>query len=116
MLRIQQALALADHMESEAGIANVAKALGMKPENLMFLKSAWRKSGLKDAVLTTGDYAAAAHGRGIAMDALKRASDKGLLFYRIGEMFNRRVSFVTAFREWQMAFLSFSTIRGFSRS
>ena len=103
VLRIQQALALADNMESSAGIARVAKGLGMNPDELLGLKSAWRKSGLKDAVLTTADYAAAASGRGIARDALKRASDKGLLFYRIGEMFNRRVSFVTALREWQKA-------------
>ena len=103
VIRIQQALALADHMESAEGVANVAKGLGMKAEELAVLKAAWRKSGLRDSILTTADYAASARGRGIAMDAIKRASDKGLLFYRIGELFNRRVSFVTAFREWQKA-------------
>ena len=103
VLRYQQALALADHMESAEGIANVAKALRIDPEELQAIRAAWRKSGLKDAVLTTSDYAAAARGRGIARDALKRASDRGLLFYRIGELFNRRVSFVTALREWKAA-------------
>lgn len=103
VLRLQQALSAVDHMDSVKGIALVAKGFGMSPEELTVLKAAWRKSGLRDAILTTSDYAAAAHGRGVAMDAIKRASDKGLFFYRIGELFNRRVSFITAYREWKKA-------------
>lgn len=80
-------------------IAHVAKFTGMDKGYLEKLYSAWKRSGLEDSVLTNADYAASAAGRGITMDALSRAADQGLFFYRGGELLNRRFSFSTAFRE-----------------
>lgn len=84
-------------------IAQAAKASGMKESEAAGLYRAWRRSGLEDSVLTTADHAAAARGRGVAMDAVSRTAEKGLFFYRSGELFNRRMAFSTAYNEWKKA-------------
>jgi hypothetical protein len=100
-IRLTQALAAVDHLENTKAIAHTAKAFGMKADELMEMKRLWSQTGLKESILTTADHAAAAVGHGIAMDALARTSNKGLMFYRAGELFNRRLSFTTALRKWQ---------------
>jgi hypothetical protein len=99
----QTALAASGYSQNAETVAHVAKAFGMKADDLQEMQKAWRKSGLEDSILMTADHAAAAEGRGVASDAISRAADKGLMFYRTGELFNRRVSFVTSYREWQAA-------------
>ena len=95
----QTALQMLQHVEqTPKNIAHVAKALKIDVDELTDLNKAWRSSGLQDAVLTTADHAAASRGHGISMSALKDAADKGLMFYRPGELLNRRVSFVTSYR------------------
>jgi hypothetical protein len=101
VIRGTTALAAVDHLENPRAIVHTAKAFGMAEDELVAMKALWEKTGLKDSILTTADHAAAAVGHGIGMDALARASNKGLVFYRAGELFNRRVSFVTALRRWQ---------------
>ena len=100
VIRGTTALAAVDHVPAGA-IAHTAKAFGMKADELAEIKAVWDKTGLKDSILTTADHAAAAVGHGIGMDALARTSNKGLLFYRAGELFNRRLSFMTAYRRWK---------------
>lgn len=80
-----------------------AKAAGVSEDELRTVYELWDRSGLADSILQTADHAAAIRGHGIAMDALKRASDRGLFFYRGGELLNRRMSFSTALDEWQTA-------------
>lgn len=100
VIRDQTALQMLQHMEGTAKqIAHVAKATGMDRAYLENMYNAWKRSGLQDSVLTNADHAAAAVGHGITMDALSRAADQGLFFYRGGELLNRRFSFSTAFRE-----------------
>ena len=103
VMRNQTALAAAMHMDDPKAIRHVAKSFGMDADELIDIKRAWDKTGLQDSILQTADHAAAMRGRGVGMDALSRASDKGLLFYRMGEMFNRRTSFVTAYSNWKKA-------------
>lgn len=78
-----------------------AKAAGVSMDELEELHSLWKKTGLEDSVLQTADHAAAMKGHGIAMDALKRAADRGLLFYRNGELLSRRMAFTTAVSEFK---------------
>lgn len=100
-IRVQHALAAVDHIENPKAIELAAKAFGMKTDELKEVKALWERTGLKDSILTTADHAAAARGHGVAMDALSRLSNKGLLFYRMGELFNRRLSFATALTRWK---------------
>jgi hypothetical protein len=100
VIRDQTALQMLQHMRgTPKQIAHVAKATGMDKNYLEKMYAAWKRSGLQDSVLTNADHAAAASGHGIAMDALSRAADQGLFFYKGGELLNRRFSFATSFRE-----------------
>lgn len=80
-----------------------AKAAGVDHKDLLDIHEAWAKTGLADGILQTADHAAAIRGHGYAMDALKRASDKGLIFYRAGEFLTRRTAFSKAFLDWKKA-------------
>lgn len=101
VIRDQFALQALQH--APQSLPHIAKALRLTEDELVELKRAWDRSGLFDGVLTTADHASAARGHGIAMDALKRTADKGLMMYRPGELFNRRVAFTTAYQEWKAA-------------
>lgn len=80
-----------------------AKAAGVDAEDLIKMHELWKKTGLEDSILQTADHAAAIRGHGIAMDALSKAADKGLFFYRQGEFLNRRMAFTTALDEFRTA-------------
>lgn len=88
-------------LKTDEQIKKGAKAFGMNTDRTIELVRAWERSGLEDSVLATADHSAALRGRGVALDAISRAADKGLMFYREGELFNRRFSFSTAFDEWK---------------
>lgn len=88
---------------SKGRISLAAKAAGMSAEELQTMHDLWKKTGFEDSILQTADHAAAIRGHGIAMDALSRAADKNLFFYRHGELLNRRMSFTTALDEWRTA-------------
>lgn len=103
VLRLQTALSSIDWLEGEKNIAHAARAFRMSAEDLTELKNAWVKSGLRDSILSTADHAASLRGRGVGLDALSRLSNKALFFYRKGELFNRRVSFITAYQDWKYA-------------
>ena len=104
VLRNQFALQALQHVNpSQANIKHVAKALGMNEKELATMQEAWIRTGLKDAILTTADHAAAEQGFGVTLGAFRRSADAGLFFYRAGELFNRRLSFTTAYDEWRRA-------------
>jgi len=75
---------------------NAAKVAGMDAKEFEELHKLWIRTGFEDSILQTADHAAAIRGHGIAMDAVSKAADKGLLFYRHGELLNRRMSFTSA--------------------
>ena len=99
----QLALQAASHVESAGALAKIAKAAGLKTDELIEMKTLWKKSGQEDSVISSADHKAALSGSGIGVDALKRSANAGLLFYRPGELINRRTAFVTAFREYKLA-------------
>lgn len=81
-------------------IAKVAKALGMDASELQAMNKLFSESGLSDSILATADHSAAAQGYGFGMSAVKDTLDKGLFFYREGELFNKTYSFSTAVHRW----------------
>ena len=56
----------------------------------------WRKSGLQESIKATADYAASSQNFGFGLNAIKSVADKGLVFYREGEMFTRGIAFSIA--------------------
>ena len=102
---LQRTLALTaiDFSENSALMAKAAKSVGLKTDELVELKDLWNKTGYRDSILNTADAAAAQKNQGMAADALGKVADKGLFFYRNGELFNRRFSFTTALTEWKRA-------------
>ena len=68
---------------------------------MLELHKVWRKSGLGDSLLTTGDFKNAGNAMGQGYGALAEfANNKGLWFYRQGELFNRRFSLTAAFDDY----------------
>jgi len=103
-IKNQTLLGMASRSEgSKEALANIAKAGGIKTTELQEMLTLWKKTGLEDSILTTADHSASVSGHGIGSDALRRAADAGLFFYRGGELFNRRTSFLVALREFQSA-------------
>ena len=102
VIRDQSALAAVRYVRPEH-IGHTAKAFGMSTDELVDLQRIWKKSGLEESILINADHAAAANGRGIGVDALSRAANQGLFFYRRGELFNRRTALTTAVREFKDA-------------
>jgi len=84
-----------------ARYARTAKATLMDKNELEALHNLWLKTGYEDSVLQTADHAAASKGYGMNMAILKKVADTGLLFYRQGELFNRRMAFSTAVARWK---------------
>jgi hypothetical protein len=93
-------------MQHEKGVLNsslrgkIAKIGGFKDEaELLEAKRLWDKSGMYQSVLSSADVEAAARGFPTTGGALKSFADSGLMFFRTGELFNRRTSFLTALDE-----------------
>lgn len=57
----------------------------------------WGRSGLREGVMTNGDFELMEQGFGsITYAASKMANGPGMFFYRMGELFNRRLSYATS--------------------
>ncbi len=64
--------------------------------------NAWRKSGLLESVRTNADIGyMSTTGVGVTQDVLRKAGNVSLMFYRTGELANRRVSFISAYTRWK---------------
>lgn len=97
VFRMQNALATASHFGTDSAVTKtVAKAALVDPTELEQLIKLWNKTGLESSVNNTADYVAASRGLGVGREALRKGFDKGLFFYRMGELFNRRYSFIMA--------------------
>jgi hypothetical protein len=81
-------------------IRSVGKAMGLKGEEFAKMHELFLKAGLRDSIRATADHSAAAQSYGIGLKAIKDAADRGLLFYRRGELFNRAYSFSAATEKW----------------
>ena len=79
---------------------SIAKLSGFKSvDELKTMKKVWDKSGLYQSVLSSSDVEAAARGFPMTAGGVKRFFDSGLMFFRTGELFNRRMGFLTAVDE-----------------
>lgn len=85
----------------EKSAKNLAKAAGVTEDELLKMHELWKKTGYRDSVLQTADHAAASKGYGMTSALFRRAADTGLIFYRNGELVNRRMSFLTAVERWK---------------
>lgn len=65
------------------------------------IRQAWTKTGLSQGVRQNADLAAVDSYGAVSLGALKRLGDASLLFYRPGELFNRRFSFVASYLDWK---------------
>lgn len=99
-----KALDLIDDMDTLRGAAKLLVKAGVteaEADELIALTDAFRRSGLREGVTTNADFSAMEAGFGqVARSLSETLADKGLWFYRQGELFNRRFSFTTAFREF----------------
>lgn len=60
---------------------------------------AWEKSGLRESVYANADLVASENYGVITSNVLKKLSDTSMLFYRNGELMNRRAAFITSYLE-----------------
>jgi len=81
-------------------LRRTAKAAGVDADEFEELVEQFHKTGLMDSVKSTADYNAASQSYWIGADALSRAADKGLVFFREGERFTRGYAFLTARSSW----------------
>lgn len=102
-LKNQFALGFANTSDRPAYRAHIAKSSGLDVKDLDEMVELWRKTGYEDSILTTADHAASISNHGIGAEALRQAADAGLLFYRQGELFNRRTAFQVALQEFKSA-------------
>jgi hypothetical protein len=80
-------------------IDKVARAFGMNGKDLRRVKAEWDKTGLFDSVLSSADIEAAMRGHPVTMTGFRKLIKTGTLPFRMGELFMRRVSFLTALDE-----------------
>ena len=97
--------AMLDNVKNESALAKLlSKLTGMDDavarETEMYL--AWKRSGLLESVRGNADMNyMSATGLGMTDDILRNGGNASLLFYRAGELANRRISFISAFTNWQ---------------
>lgn len=98
-----QGLTFAQHIDilnkNPKASAAMAK-LGYKNlDELKATKALWDKTGLYDSAQSSADIEAAMRGYPTTSNAFRKALDSGLFFFRTGELFNRRIAFLTALDE-----------------
>lgn len=103
LVRQQGALTLQQHVnfnDSPEILRKLAKGFGYDSvEEMQATVEMWKKSGFYDSVLSSADVEAAARGMPTTKQGVKKFFDSGLMFFRAGELFNRRLAFLTAMDE-----------------
>lgn len=98
--RMRKALAIRAAMfgQSEDGIRKVATAAMIDEDDFLRMTEAYRRTGLHEATLSTGDYAAL-QGLPDGYESLRYLANKGLIFFREGERFARNYAWIQAYEE-----------------
>lgn len=65
------------------------------------VEQAWSRSGLRESVRQNADITAIDSYGAMSLGVLRGLGDANLLFYRNGELLNRRVSFVASYLDWK---------------
>lgn len=81
----------------------LAKVNKGSPDELWEDYQLWQKTGLQESIKATADHAAAAQNFGFGSSAVRKSADKGLVFYREGELFTRGIAFSIAKANWRKA-------------
>ncbi len=99
------ALHTLDLIPNEATQLATLKKLSKMPdlEDIEEIHSLWKKSGYKESIFATGDLAAVSQGMPMGMQQFKTVLDNGLVFYKEGELYNRRYAFTSAYKNWKKA-------------
>lgn len=92
------ALRAAMFASSDEVIRMTAKAALMDEESFLTMVKAYRKTGLHESTLSTGDYAAL-QGMPQGLDSLRWVADKGLIFFKEGERWARNYAWIQAYDE-----------------
>lgn len=74
----------------------IGKRVGVDPDEMEDIHKNFINLGLRDSVRSNADIEVSYHGFGHPMAGFKKAADKGLMFYRQGELAGRSVSFMVA--------------------
>ncbi len=95
-------MAYLDMVEDPSAFGRVSSIMSdVETPLIKEVHSAWQRTGFKNSVRTNADINSMELGLGNSMNAFKRAIDSGLVFYRAGELFNRRFSFNSSYLNWK---------------
>lgn len=87
------------YTNSPGAIRKAAKVAGTDVDEFIELHRQFQRNGLGDSILNNADYSAAVSGFSIAGQNAKTLLDKGLFFYRRGELAARSFAFEVATAE-----------------
>ena len=94
------ALAATDNFDLPPEAFNAfARSFGWKPETLRKYNELWGRSGLRQSTYTSADIEAAKAGYGTTSKGVRSAINSSTMFFRAGELFNRRIAFMQAIDE-----------------
>lgn len=77
-----------------------AKKLGVNETEFTKMMAQFDRTGLKNSIKSTADHNAATNNFGMVSSGIRKAADKGLMFYRNGEEFSRFVGWHIARDKW----------------
>lgn len=96
-----------DNIRSGTALGKVLGKMGAAghiDQRVVDAYDAFRKTGLYESAMNNADTAKlATDGLGVTSSMLRKADTVSLLFYRSGELFNRRYSFIKEYATWAAA-------------
>lgn len=98
-------VSILDNVRNDTALGKVSRML-LKDEQLTpefsEMYEAWRRSGLYEGMFANADWAKfSTDGLGVAADTMRKMGNVSLAFYRAGEGFNRRMSFLIEYENWR---------------
>lgn len=103
-LRTAVTFGMLDNIRNETALGKVMNKLMANKElhpNVAAAYQAYRKTGLYESALNNADTARlSVDGLGATMSTVRKLDTMSLLFYRSGELFNRRYSFIKEYAAW----------------
>jgi hypothetical protein len=106
-LRTAATFGMLDNIRNETALGKVMNTLvgGQQLDaRVAEAYQAYRKTGLYESAMNNADTARlSVDGLGVTMGMMKKLDTMSLMFYRSGELFNRRYSFIKEFAAWRSA-------------
>lgn len=79
----------------------LANIPGVDTDYILKLRRLFISSGFRESAFKTADFETAVDGYSLSAQTINTVMEKGLMFYREGELFNKGVSLDVALRRWQ---------------